>query len=424
VNYQRIYQQFIADRKAKEPECYRGKSYGTRNTSIGSWVDGEYYEHHHVTPKSMGGDNSAENVVSLTAEDHFFAHLCLAKWLGGEQWRGVHCLINLKNKSSIQGRSKYSMRPMVGFARKQWARYQSESKKGVPNPSRGVHGTVFHEDGREVSGYCTTISKKTGLNMTTVYNLLTKKCGRSRDGWFAFQDEKEKAVLAARAQGIAMAASTINGCNSKKVICLDTGEVFDSATCAEEKIGFSNVTNVCLGKRSYCGGKRWAYFNGSAEESESEWQKFFLIRKVKRAESNKKKGEAAIGRSAVKVINVTTGEVYSSMAEAAEKTGCTCISDACSGKRKSSGGFIWSYYEENKIYPIGLEPKKRERKVVKRMSPAEARALKRKRLFCVTDGREYASMAIAASSIGASPSAITYGIKNNKPVKGFEFRLV
>lgn len=38
-----------------------------------------YCESHHIIPKSEGGDNSAENLVNLTAREHYIAHLLLAR---------------------------------------------------------------------------------------------------------------------------------------------------------------------------------------------------------------------------------------------------------------------------------------------------------------------------------------------------------
>lgn len=40
-----------------------------------------YTEKHHVIPKSLGGDNSPENIVKLTAREHFICHLLLTKFV-------------------------------------------------------------------------------------------------------------------------------------------------------------------------------------------------------------------------------------------------------------------------------------------------------------------------------------------------------
>lgn len=41
-------------------------------------IDGDvYYEKHHIVMKSMGGSNESENLVMLTAREHFLAHWLL-----------------------------------------------------------------------------------------------------------------------------------------------------------------------------------------------------------------------------------------------------------------------------------------------------------------------------------------------------------
>lgn len=41
-------------------------------------VDG-YVEHHHIVPKSEGGTDNNDNIVALTAREHYICHLLLAK---------------------------------------------------------------------------------------------------------------------------------------------------------------------------------------------------------------------------------------------------------------------------------------------------------------------------------------------------------
>ena len=43
----------------------------------------DYAEKHHATPKCMGGDDSESNLVSLTAREHYVAHLLLVKMFPG-----------------------------------------------------------------------------------------------------------------------------------------------------------------------------------------------------------------------------------------------------------------------------------------------------------------------------------------------------
>ena len=41
-------------------------------------VDG-YVEHHHIIPRSEGGPDNNDNIVALTAREHYICHLLLAK---------------------------------------------------------------------------------------------------------------------------------------------------------------------------------------------------------------------------------------------------------------------------------------------------------------------------------------------------------
>jgi hypothetical protein len=42
-----------------------------------------YFEKHHIVPQSLGGTNNEENIVKLTAREHFICHLLLTKMLVG-----------------------------------------------------------------------------------------------------------------------------------------------------------------------------------------------------------------------------------------------------------------------------------------------------------------------------------------------------
>lgn len=43
-----------------------------------------YKEKHHIIPKSLGGNNSKENLVELTAREHFLVHMLLCKFTTGQ----------------------------------------------------------------------------------------------------------------------------------------------------------------------------------------------------------------------------------------------------------------------------------------------------------------------------------------------------
>lgn len=48
-----------------------------------------YVEKHHIIPKSLGGTNKKENIVSLTARQHFICHLLLTRMVEGQYKRSM-----------------------------------------------------------------------------------------------------------------------------------------------------------------------------------------------------------------------------------------------------------------------------------------------------------------------------------------------
>lgn len=62
MNYKKVYDQLIQKRRDNpitKADCY--------------------CELHHIVPKSEGGTDNTDNLVNLTAREHYIAHLLLAK---------------------------------------------------------------------------------------------------------------------------------------------------------------------------------------------------------------------------------------------------------------------------------------------------------------------------------------------------------
>ncbi len=87
---------------------------------------GEYYEKHHIIPKSQGGDNSKHNLVLLTAREHFIAHMLLAKIYGGGLWKAATMMKNAR--PSVQKR--YVNSRLYEIAKREWASFM----RGKPKP--------------------------------------------------------------------------------------------------------------------------------------------------------------------------------------------------------------------------------------------------------------------------------------------------
>ena len=81
MDYERIYDEFISDRRTREAALI---------------ASGEYTERHHVVPRALGGSDDADNMITLSYPDHFFAHLLLAKAHGF--WHPVRMMANTRSR--------------------------------------------------------------------------------------------------------------------------------------------------------------------------------------------------------------------------------------------------------------------------------------------------------------------------------------
>lgn len=88
MDYKNIYYKIIENAK-KETE--------NGNRHVG------YFEKHHILPKSLGGSNDENNLVKLTAREHFICHWLLVKMYDKgttERYKMLCALWRMSNKSS------------------------------------------------------------------------------------------------------------------------------------------------------------------------------------------------------------------------------------------------------------------------------------------------------------------------------------
>lgn len=157
MNYARVYAEFIRDRLSKQPQAP------------------DYFEKHHIKPRCLGGGDEPENIIRLTPEDHFFAHLLLAKMHGGALWAPIAF--------------------MLGGSRKAWIPTQSRIARGWASRSmaaalsgKGAHQYDFeerlltHRDGRKWRGTQSDMNAVLGIGRPLA-NMLIKGRVRSAKGW-------------------------------------------------------------------------------------------------------------------------------------------------------------------------------------------------------------------------------------------------
>ncbi len=99
-------------------------------TRLKNITQSDYYELHHIKPKSLGGNDSKENIIKLTAREHYIAHLLLAKIYGGKMWYALFIMSVGKaynNKRTYKVKSK-----IYEFTKREMAKITSIRVKANP----------------------------------------------------------------------------------------------------------------------------------------------------------------------------------------------------------------------------------------------------------------------------------------------------
>lgn len=201
MNYQRIYDEFIADRREKE-----------------SLLTG-YTENHHIIPRSLGGNNLKENLIRLTAQDHYFAHELLAKIHGGSMWSA---LFFMSSKESHSAKGAKANRSMYELSKIESSKNMSRRMKGENNTFFGkshskevvkkiietrvqVVGENHHEynhtivsweniNGEKFTGTQNSLRKKYNLSHKPISEVFWGK-RKSYKGWFSLDHQTLDSVM-------------------------------------------------------------------------------------------------------------------------------------------------------------------------------------------------------------------------------------
>jgi hypothetical protein len=110
-----------------------------------------YTEVHHIIPRSLGGNNSKDNLVNLSGREHFIAHWLLTKMVIDtkqkyQMWNAFSCM--LYREKPGQKRYKVSSR-IFESVKIAGAKIKSERFKGKGNPMFGLKGSDHPAFGKE-----------------------------------------------------------------------------------------------------------------------------------------------------------------------------------------------------------------------------------------------------------------------------------
>ena len=93
----------------------------------------EYGEHHHIIPKSLGGDDNTTNIVKLSAREHYLCHYLLTKFLENEQKHKMIYAFNMMNFSS-ETHSRVFNSLLYENNKKKMSIIRSNEMQGSKNP--------------------------------------------------------------------------------------------------------------------------------------------------------------------------------------------------------------------------------------------------------------------------------------------------
>lgn len=200
--------------------------------------DEQYYERHHIIPKSIGGTDDEENLIDLYAKEHFEAHRLLASE-NPDNDKLVYawtCMAFVENN----GQKRYRITAAeYEEAKIALSRIQSVNMVGVNNP---FYGKKHTQDTREKLRKANKMRGYVGEN----------------NPWFGHHHTEEAKEKMRKKRPN---TSGGNNHNAKYVLCIEGKVIYDAVSVASRKTGISrgNICSCCVGERMYAGGYQWKY---------------------------------------------------------------------------------------------------------------------------------------------------------------------
>jgi hypothetical protein len=184
-----------------------------------------YTESHHVVPRSLGGSDEADNLVNLTAREHFACHWLLVKMTTGQEH---HKMLNALRmmRAEKQGQHRYNTKitaRVYESIKQEYAKLQSETLKGKGN---GFYGKKHTPEAREKirqknlgnkltpEQHARLVANTTGKRKPPLSDEHKAKLSILREGegngmWGKTHSEETKAKQRAKAVGRKQSAETV-----------------------------------------------------------------------------------------------------------------------------------------------------------------------------------------------------------------------
>ena len=263
----------------------------------GQWniSDNEYFEVHHVIPKCMGGgpkripkNKKHENLIWLTAQEHYEAHKLLAKE-NPDNWYLQHAWWNFCTRKASPNTPKiFIAADDYAEAKIKHSQAQKELMSGDKNPMKNkevsqrvaeklkciertpewnLKNSLSHiglltgsRNGNYNSGtnhWTNNSAEKYRTSMASKSEEEIKLINKKRSDTFNSRPLEEQLEINKRK------TAKLKECRKKPVKCLETGEIFDSIGAASNfyNIRAGAINNQIKGLIDTAGGYHWEYIN-------------------------------------------------------------------------------------------------------------------------------------------------------------------
>jgi hypothetical protein len=145
-----------------------------------------YVESHHIIPKSLGGDNSKNNLIFLSGREHFMCHWLLVKMTSGAPYEKMVFAFKLILKCQTRHQTRYSNK----LTSRLYQKYKTVDSKIKSKNYKGkvINKTKYkfcHYDGRTELCSILEMSVKHNIPRCSLGHLVTKPIGKHHHakGW-------------------------------------------------------------------------------------------------------------------------------------------------------------------------------------------------------------------------------------------------
>ena len=201
-----------------------------QNRKLGN---GNYYEVHHILPRSLGGQDIEENLVLLTAREHYLAHYLLWKFTNGEE----------KTKMLHAFRLMSLVGDYYVFSSRAFERAKLDFQKIINKPVICLQTLEVFPSLRTAAFWIISQQEEKSKQLSIEKNLssMLNSGRKSCYGYnFEFYDENKNYQKKEKCSNKQF--------SSKPVICLQTLKIYNSAREAEKdlNIDYRNISRSCI----------------------------------------------------------------------------------------------------------------------------------------------------------------------------------